>query len=176
MKKLLVILIVFIGFSFKANAQIATAEKYGIKVEMFLDGTWEETETFGSYRGYKYCSIAFKFVVSGENSNFSKILINVKLLDAASKYGFILLDRFDGKGYNGKLNISDIGKEPNFVKIHQGHIDWFNSNSTINPIEIKDQRLGNYIFAKENIKMNCTALLSEKQLKECFKIEIIEVY
>jgi hypothetical protein len=156
MKKVLLIIVVFIGcFGFVSNAQIAVVEKYGLRVEMYLEDIWEsKNRNTGNLSPY----ISFNFVVSGVNSRFSKIVVQIKLLE--NIYEFSTLTTTND--LNG---------------VHEELVRKFNKHSPSNSVEIKNQRFEEYIFSKEYWKLPCTSTrINEEQLRECFKIEIIELY
>jgi len=142
----------------KTMAQIATAEKYGIRVEVSLDEIWK---SYNSYSGNEYCKVGLNFIVSGENQNFSKVIVKIVLLE--DKYQFAIVTT------TGDLN-----------KPHQELVNKFNSSAVATDyrmVEIPNQRLGNYVFSKKYWGAEiCTRLMNEEQLKECIKIEIREVY
>ena len=156
MKKVLLIIVVLIGcFGFISNAQIAVVEKYGLKVEMFLEDIGESKNR---KTGNSFPYIAFNFVVSGENSQFNKIVVRLKLL------------------YN-IYNFSTLTTTSDLNGVHEELVRKFNKHSPSNSLEIKNQHLEKYILSKEYWKLPCTTTrISEEQLRECFKIEIIELY
>jgi hypothetical protein len=108
--------------------------------------------------GNAFPYIAFNFVVSGENSQFSKIVVRIKLL------------------YN-IYNFSTLTTTSDLNGVHEELVRKFNKHSPSNSVEIKNQRLEEYILSKEYWKLPCTSTrINEEQLRECFKIEIIELY
>ena len=156
MKKVLLIIVVLIGcFGFISNAQIAVVEKYGLRVEMYLEDIGESKNR---KTGNVFPYIAFNFVVSGENDLFSKIVVRIKLLYNIYEFS-TLTTTSDLNGVHGEL------------------VRKFNKHSPSNSVEIKNQHLEEYIFSKEYWKLPCTSTrINEEQLRECFKIEIIELY
>ena len=156
MKKILLIIVALIGcFEFISNAQIAVVDKYGLRVEMYLEDIGEsKNRKTGNLSPY----IAFNFVVSGVNSQFSKIVVRIKLL------------------YN-IYNFSTLTTTSDLNGVHEELVRKFNKDSLSNSVEIKNQCLEEYILSKEYWKLPCTSTrMNEEQLRECFKIEIIEIY
>jgi hypothetical protein len=156
MKKVTLILVVFIGYlGFISNAQIAEVEKYGLKVEMYLEDIWEsKNRKTGNLSPY----IAFNFVVFGDNSQFEKIVVRIKLL-------------------NNIYQFSTLTTTSDLNRVHEELVKKFNKHSLSNSVEIENQRFDKYIFSKEYWKLPCTTTrMNEEQLRECFKIEIIEIY
>jgi hypothetical protein len=157
MKKILIIIVALTGcFGFISNAQIAIVEKYGLKVEMYLADIGESKNR---KTGNVFPYIAFNFVVSGENCQFSKIVVRIKLL------------------YN-IYNFSTLTTTSDLNGVHEELVRKFNKHSPSNSFEIKNQYLvEEYILSKEYWKLPCTSTrINEEQLRECFTIEIKGLY
>jgi len=128
------------------------AEKYGLRVVMYLEDIWEsKNRNTGDFYPY----ISFRFVVYGANNQFNSIFVKLKLLD--NIYEFSTLTTTE--------NIDDE---------HYALVKKFNNHSQSNLVEIKNQYM--YSFPTEFLKLPCTSTrINEEQLRECFKIEIIDI-
>jgi len=154
MKKLLIIFVLFCYFGFNSNAQITMAEKYGLRVVMYLEDIWEsKNRNTGDFYPY----ISFRFVVYGANNQFNSIFVKLKLLD--NIYEFSTLTTTD-----------DIDED------HYALVKKFNKHSNSNTFEIKNQRIGRHLLSRELLKLPCnTTKINEEKLRECLKIEIIDI-
>ena len=74
-------------------------------------------------------------------------------------------------------NFSTLTTTSDLNGVHEELVRKFNKHSSSNSVEIENQHLEKYILSKEYWKLPCTStLINEDQLRECFKIEIIELY
>jgi len=130
------------------------AEKYGLRVVMYLEDIWEsKNRSTGDYYPY----ISFKLVAYGANNQFNSIFVKLKLLDNIYEFS--------------TLTTTDDIDEYHYLLVKK-----FNKHSPSNTFEIKNQRIGRYLLSRELLKLPCnTTKINEEKLRECFKIEIIDI-